>query len=378
VALARGHDAAAQRWLQSALAKPQWTLYEREVRLARLHVLQAAELVGLWRFVGVQSEPSAFPANARIRALVKQIAARADALRKAGKHSEAIAWYWAGFRIGYLQVSQGDSILEAFTGKACAAIATAPFLSTQERQTISSRFPFPPRQEAPRLRRALDEANARNFQAYLRRNGRADLAEVHRRETARIQRTYQRMRDHIGAGKPLLEMMAATIPVVVGGEVFTAMVGLFAAWGMAGFLWPILRKSAAGKPTGWGWGTWLAIFVVSLSPLAVVISVLPPVGRATMSLWTWAPPLVLSGGLALFVILTLVTMIVRRRRARGEAIGGFSDFMHSLVVLLPPAIAGLFVIFVLSLPPADRASQRLVSQYVQVIRQGEMAYYHLR
>jgi hypothetical protein len=55
-----------------------------------------------------------------------------------------------------------------------------------------------------------------------------------------------------------------------------------------------------------------------------------------------------------------------------------ADELHSLLVLLPPTIATLFVILVLSLPPADRAEQRLGRQQVQIVKQGEMAYYHLR
>jgi hypothetical protein len=52
--------------------------------------------------------------------------------------------------------------------------------------------------------------------------------------------------------------------------------------------------------------------------------------------------------------------------------------MHSLVVLLPPTIAALVVIFVLSLPVANGAIQRYAKQQVQIIKQGEMAYYGLR
>jgi hypothetical protein len=354
LAFAEHEDEEAVRRLRAAVSKRGWSLHQRDVAIASLHVRDHPSLTGVSR--------SGFS----LLLLSRTIAGMAVLAEQRGDHSHAIFLRQADIHLAQLMLREGYDIIEGLMGVIAWRVGTELDLTDAETKAAEAKG------EAAAVSRKQADLESARYQAckraarekmaqYFRQHGRADLAEdvVSFSDAADgFLRNYQ---DHRRAGLGMSALWRA-IPVFALASVETLPV-------LAGLLVLALLLVVARRaihPIKYPRRAWVFVGVAFLA-LIPVEGYLREHSRQLFAV------VALPALLAAMLVITAIHRLTHREERPAGFIGHYLG--TAIAVLLP--LAALLCLITLGLDTVAALKLGKLANNA-LVYQGEMAYYHLR
>lgn len=375
--LAKHRDQEGFLLLRSALKKPGWSMYRAPTLEALLRLEEATDSPQLSSIAAEAVDSySQFPTFSFLRNLTQTLAALAEDFRAAGQHDQAILCYESGLRLGYLMRTQAYSIIEGLVGVAVSYIATGPLSAEQKRKIEHST-------QDPEVRYQRErEARVAKLDTYLRRHGRADLADFVASELEAGARWKEQC---MKVSKQLITHFLRNY--YAGGTL-----NCYGVWVMGGTLLAlgilvglvslvVLYWRERPVASSWSYLQWLVLLGVCLLPGQIVAAALTlrleniPQESWELFLWLWLPASWGAGVLLWLVGVLILSLRNRTQQPEAQRLGRARSYLASLRMLIPPTLAALVLLSVLSLWPVQRNWERFADQQRQIIIQGEVKYW---
>lgn len=385
---ADSQEGAAEVALRAASGRPHWSLYSKEIITAWLSLYEqsgAAPILasGAGQFLMVTED---LASTSRMRSLARFITARADRDRLRGDHNRAIFYYESVLRLSKIIGANARSTSEGYTSGSIISIASASFISERERAQVKALA------KTSREQASARKATLRNqhFRDYLTRHGRADLARRYARDAAsakKFRADVTKLFDRSMADRYVSVSSLTAARVMAAWLQLSFVLGLLV---LVGILSLLLRwRRDRGLLPQWQWWEWGVLSAISFAP-PYLVSIY--YARTSTSLsWEETTKYVdqtitfmiasltsaLAGAL-LFLILSIVGCLLKRRRLPSEArLGRFRSLLAGLRVLLPPTFAALLILTLVLTAFIQRNMQQWTDREKQVLIQGELPYWKI-
>ncbi len=436
--LAEHKDEQAFAALQAAIHKPHWDIASREAATGLLRLVDATDMAKILVPIVATAEYAAgeFPFFSRLRSLASTLVGLGEGFREKGRHKEAILCYEAAMHLGHMMRVDAYSLIEGLVAVAITSITSGPFLSEEQRQQIEKETPISQDQQA-RMRRLagamidaaiaegkhpergefnkflrrearrdaakweaqrqreeqarrqtqerskrMEEARVANFTAYLRQQGRTDLAEFYKKDITATTEWREKCRE------VTKQMLVPLLVAFFGGPmryvwvVWIQAAALLGLWLLAGVISVAARYWREGHVgLKWSYGQWLLLlaatliggqFFVTLTKLQVIPWGIYP----TDPVYFIAPLISARIGIAVWLAVALVmTLRKRARQAPDQRLGKARAYLASGRTLLPPTFAALFLVSVLGLAAWHDNMQYWQNEQRTMIEQGEVQYW---
>ncbi len=375
--VAEGRDEEALTIARDAMAKDQWNTYDREVLQSLWRLLEEAHAPEYRKNEYAYSLCSDYKVGWRIRSLARVLRGLGEKSRKSGEHEQAIVCYEAVAHLGHVMRVDAYHIIDGLTGIAISDLSVALLLTEEERAQIW---------EDVRSEKEPPEHWAQvavpKMAEYLRAHGRPDLAAFYVAEAVARAKWREQARKSIGrshAQETLLfysRGMMNAVAVWVVTLAFLVLAALVAILSVFSLYWrgpqPLLK---------WSYIDWLMLLAICLVPgqaaaLVVTYRLEELVREPAGSSYGW----LVVGGCSGVVWLVAVLIVALRKRAQQPSEQGFGrarTYLAALRLLIPPTLAALVLLSVVSFWPLCNAYERLNDEWRVIIDQGEASYWRI-
>lgn len=366
-------DLAAEAALRTALGKPGWTVYEPELRRAKLALYKESGASDTVAAIALLADWPSY-LNSKLRSFTRFLITSAENFRRAGDEGQALLYYCSMVHLGDVALCGADSFIDALVADAILAIAADDFITPAERRQIATSS----LSDAEKRKRG-NEVRQRGLLSYLRANGQDRLADRYQKDLAYMEPFMVSIRkinareaeeDDVLLDPPLqYQGILGWIEFLMGATLLAAVLSfylLLCTWRQRSLL------------PGWRFREWLLLVVITILPAYLLLSVQELLGELpdrNINRFLWW-----DAGLSLLLLLlcTIVAAMLKRRRIPPESRPTRSrSAVDALRIMLPPTVALLLIAgFTLSLPTA-RAFSRFSEKFLQQARQGEINYWQL-
>ena len=383
LAFADHRDGEGHQWLRSALAKPNWNLYQREAAIAAYGVASARQPAGSALLARVA--PVMRP-HLELLHLTRTITGMAILAEQRGEHARAIFLHESALHLGELMLRNADGISDELLGIIAwkSAVSTPPSGGASPRNGTRRSSVDEQGVEKP----APDIAGAcLPLVAYLRQNGRSDLAVSVLSFSKQADEALALTRAHISE-RPLddrWEVLLFGMGQLVQATMWT--LGVIMAGGIASLLLKVSGRPIA--PVRCSRLEWTVLLLVIL---AVVFGagLLFPDSLALLypsatddyvpyfgwTLLPWGEVFVVLG-LPLILTAVLVVVAVKRRHSDHRSVGPIAQYVATLIAVLMPLAALLCLLLVGFTAATAHDAARQVEINEAMVQQGEIKYYGL-
>ena len=373
---AKREDAEAEKALRTALGKPGWSLYTRELRGALLTLCEESGVPAVFAPIHAQSLAEESSLYARLLSLAQLLEGLGEKNRQAARHGKAILYYQSGVHLGEVMLYGSDSIIEGLTGSVILSITAYRFISEKEEDQIS-RLHLPRKGRIARTK----EITGRNFGSYLSAQGASYAANAYARGVAQAENFDADSRNYVKRGMGQVLQAFASPQVLRAATAWLQTGYLLTLLILAGLVSLALRWWREEKPAPtWQWREWGALTVIGFGPgLAVNLSICSSEPGETSNLGTFVFAIVAAAvALLLPLVVPAVGGLLKRRRQPPDArLGKFRACLASFRTLLPPTFALLLAVAVILTIPAQLRLQQWAQEEKKIIQQGEVQYWKI-
>jgi hypothetical protein len=376
---ANKQDALADAALRSALARPEWTIYSREIRQAGLRFYQAK---GYAPLVAVNyahyAEPSTFlHSEPRLRAFARLLTGLGKENLQKGSAAKAAFYLESGAHLGGVYLQHADSLIDGLVAVAILHITSGPFADEKAKQQIEALTTLTKQQKLERL----SALRAGNFETFLTTNDRPAAAARCKSELSLGQHFRAQVREKLDRETNLAEKAITSHwlaqAVLWWQQSFFSLLILLAIvfLSLVSLAW---REKF--PPPAWRWWEGAIIFLLALAPAHIYALFLGPHNPKEFELFGVFNPALLTIRitLPLLVLLPLIGALLKRRRQPAEArLGKIRAVLTSWRILLPPMVALLLLLSVIFTIPAQLVLGKWIKTEREIIRQGEVKYWQI-
>ena len=375
--LAEGRDEEALIISRDAIPKHQWDTYDREVLQSLWRLLEKADVPEHREREYVYSLGSGSEVGSRTRSIARILKELGERFRKSGKHEQAILCYEAVAHLGHMMRVDGYDIVDGLTGIAISGLSVASLLMEEERGQIAEDV-----RSGKESRDHWAEVAVPKMGEYLRAHGRPDLAAFYAAEAVagtKWKRQARGLNFRRQARETLLfysSGMTNAVAIWVVTLAFLVLAALVAMLSVFSSYWrgpqPLLK---------WSYLDWLMLLAICLVPgqavaLVATYRLQELVRKPAGSSYWW----LVVGGCSGVVWLVAVLIVALRKRAQQPSEQGFGrarTCLAALRLLIPPTLAALVLISVVSFWPLCNAYERLNDEWRVIIDQGEASYWRI-
>jgi len=368
-------DAKADAALRTAIKKPEWDLYDDELRYAQWQTSKARRLHIVSQIAIFSAR--LFRTQSHLKELTRLLAALAKEKRTTGAQIQADLYLTAAIHLGNLMLRQADSMIDLGVAAGNISIIAGSFVEENEREAIKS-LPISRQEQGTKI----TEIGAKKLTAYLDAQGREELSRQYQRDLSAARELKNKSRSARDTSfsrfmsfwnSPWLGPAFLTYWQALGSLGLLILVGLISL--------PLRPWREKGTAPLWRWWEWLGLMLLLILPpllgAYIIAAASDKEHQTSMFVYVAGLPLAAISFVVMLGLVIVGTLLKRRRQSPVTRLGKFRAVIASLrIILLPTAAALLLGTLLLSLP-TQSAFHRFMTEQQGIFQKGEVQYWKI-